>query len=1089
MAVTIALTHRTRYAYDREIALSPQVVRLRPAPHCRTPIRSYSFQAEPREHFIHWQQDPFGNFLARLVFPKKTRSLSISVDLIAELITQNPFDFFLDKEAQEYPFIYAPGLGKELLPYLEPPLRGPLLSAYLKEVDVRPRRTIDMLVDLNRKVSADIRYIIRMESGVQTPEETLRLASGSCRDSAWLLVQIARHLGFAARFVSGYVLQLKPDLKPVEGPAGPERDFADLHAWVEVFLPGAGWVGFDPTSGLLAGEGHLPLACSPSPGGAAPISGATDKCEVEFSFDMQLTRWSETPRPTRPYSDEVWAHIAATGEQVDANLQSNGIALTCGGEPTFISASDPDAPEWNCDAFGPTKKTLAEDLILRLRDKLSFGALLHHGQGKWYPGESLPRWNIACYWRTDGHPVWHNPRLLARECQGGVAHADEAQALARALLRVLGLGAECLHPAYEDAYHQLWQEGRLPDDVDLHARDLSDSEERRRLLRLLERGLGQVAGYAIPLCFDESARNFRSQRWTFRRGRLLLVPGDSPLGYRLPLDSLGLGLGLGLSVPCAYAPKPPLPEPRQLPPNAPAPSHGAASALLAPGALRSALCVEPRSGHLCVFLPPLPSLESFLGLVAVVEQAASSLDLPVIVEGYAPPADERLRCLKVSPDPGVIEVNIPPSSSFSEQAFLTAILYEEARQSKLSAEKFLLDGRHVGTGGGNHITLGGALPSRSPFFTRPDLLASLLNFVQHHPSLSYLFSGLFIGPTSQAPRADEARMDNLPELEVALSQIADASHPAPWKVDRLLRHFLVDVTGNTHRAEISIDKLYAPESLQGRLGLVEMRAFEMQPHPRLSLAQVLMLRALVAGFAQSPYRHPLVPWGTDLHDRFMLPHYIWRDFQEVLGYLRACGFHFAEEWYAPFAEFRFPHYGTVEHAGIEVELRMALEPWIVLGEEMTAQGTARFVDSSMERLQVRVRGLTPTRYFLACNGRRVPLQPTGTNGEYVAGVRFKAWRCPSALHPAMEVHAPLIFDLFDLWNHRSVGGCTYHVADPGGQNHEHRPLNALEAEARRVSRFWSHGHTQGFAEPPEEHPHPAFPCTLDLRRPPHTLSR
>ncbi len=320
-----------------------------------------------------------------------------------------------------------------------------------------------------------------------------------------------------------------------------------------------------------------------------------------------------------------------------------------------------------------------------------------------------------------------------------------------------------------------------------------------------------------------------------------------------------------------------------------------------------------------------------------------------------------------------------------------------------------------------------------------------------------------------------------------------------------MRNFHSDLTGNTHRAEFFIEKLHSPDSASGRQGLVEFRGFEMPPHARMSLAQMLLLRAMMAHFWKQPYRHPLVRWGTSLHDRFLLPHYAWADFRSALDDLNEGGYAIDPAWYEPFLEFRYPHYGLVHYEGVTIELRMALEPWLVLGEEAGAQRQARVVDSAVERLQVKCGGLDPERYLVTCNGRRLPLQATGPAGEFVAGVRYKAWKAAFGLHPAIEMHAPLVFDLFDRRLGRSVGGCVYHVAHPGGRSYDAFPINAYEAESRRISRFWSWGHTAGEARPPEwvrriathygsapgtfarepqaEAVNPDFPRTLDLRRP------
>jgi uncharacterized protein (DUF2126 family)/transglutaminase-like putative cysteine protease len=1103
MAIQVALTHTTTYRYDRPVALSPHVVRLRPAPHCRTPIHAYSLTIQPAAHFINWQQDPFGNYLARLVFPERTTELCIEVGMVAEMTVINPFDFFLDDDAECYPFRYSEQLALELAPYLERKENGARLQQWLSGIDRRRQQTVPFLMALNQRLQRAVAYTIRMEPGVQTCEETLQKAVGSCRDSGWLLVQILRHLGLAARFVSGYLVQLTADVKALDGPSGTVVDFTDLHAWAEVYLPGAGWIGFDPTSGLAAGEGHIPLACTPDPSSAAPITGSAGMARVEFSFDNVVQRVCEDPRVTKPYSDEQWQAIDALGRAVDADLEVHDVRLTMGGEPTFVSIDDMDGAEWNTAALGPTKRALAGRLLKRLHARFAPGGLLYAGQGKWYPGEPLPRWALACYWRHDGQPVWRDQQLLADETRDyGYTVAQAARFSERLALR-LGVPPELALPGYEDAFYYLWKEGTLPANIDPLQCDLSDSFERRRLTELLIRGLGTVTGYALPLqwrAHRADGERWQSCRWTFRRGRMYLVPGSSPMGYRLPLDSLPW-------VPPEH--RDPLTERSLFEPRlALGDVHGQVAQRYselrtAPAAqaerpqeqvldaadtepdlthiLHTALCVEPRDGRLYVFLPPLTHLEHYLDLIVCIEATAAELQMPVIVEGYEPPRDWRLRRLHITPDPGVIEVNIHPAHNWDELCAHTEILYDEARQARLGTEKFMLDGRHTGTGGGNHVTIGAASPADSPILRRPELLQSLVTYWQNHPSLSYLFSGLFIGPTSQAPRVDEARDESLYELAIAFQQLPPGEIVQPWLVDRLLRHLLIDVTGNTHRAEFCIDKLYSPDTAHGRLGLVEFRAFEMPPHARMSLLQQLLLRALIARFWRQPYGGHLVRWNTELHDRFMLPHYVWEDLRDVVCDLERAGYPFQLEWFAPFHEFRFPHYGAIQVRDLELELRMAVEPWHVLGEEVTSQGTARYVDSSVERLQVRISGMTDDRHVIACNGRRVPLHPTGTRAEFVAGVRYRAWQPPSGLHPTIPVHAPLVFDVIDTWNGRSMGGCAYHVSHPGGRNYETFPVNANEAESRRIARFSPHRHTSGCMSAPPTERNPQFPYTLDLR--------
>ena len=1117
MSIHVAIRHTTRYTFDRRVTLSPHIVRLRPAPHSRTPIVSYSLKVRPDKHFINWQQDPFGNYMARLVFPEATRELLVDVEVIADLTVINPFDFFMEDRCENWPFDYDAAQKKELTPYLETEPPGPLFQAWLASVPRDTMRTIDFLVMLNQRLQQEIAYTVRLEPGVQTPEETLDKALGSCRDTGWLLVQALRHLGLAARFVSGYLVQLAPDEKSLDGPSGPETDFTDLHAWAEVYVPGAGWIGLDPTSGLFASEGHIPLAATPQPSSAAPIEGFTDKCEVSFEFSNTVTRFREDPRVTLPYSDAQWSAIEALGHQVDEVLLHQDVRLTHGGEPTFVSIDDMDAPEWNTAAHGSHKRERAEVLVRRLKQRLAPGALLHTGQGKWYPGEPLPRWALGLYWRRDGQPIWHNPALLAEaDWDYGHTHLD-AQRFAETLALHLGLASRYVQPAYEDALAALLQEAELPPNLGPGYGELDDASLRGDLASKLSRGLNTPTGYVLPLAWSITTHDWMSAPWDIRRDRLYLLPGDSPMGLRLPLKSLPW-VAEDDREPWVdvdpFAVQPPLADfhgeiatrySALTPPAPPArtqPQH--APYTVAVEVPRTALSVETRGGCLFVFMPPLATLEQYLALIAAIEATATVLKLPVAIEGYTPPTDSRIEKLLVTPDPGVIEVNIHPAHSWSQLVDTTTLIYEEARLSRLAAEKFMLDGRHAGTGGGNHVTLGGATPADSPFLRRPDLLASLVTYWQHHPALSYLFSGLFIGPTSQAPRVDEGRIERLYELEIAFQQMPAGNVPQPWLVDRLLRNLLTDLTGNTHRSEFCIDKLYSPDSSSGRLGLLEFRAFEMPPHARMSLAQMLLLRALVARFWRTPYKKPLVRWGTQLQDQWMLPHFLWADLKDVIADLNAAGFPFQLEWYTPFLEFRFPRYGTLQLENIQLELRTAIEPWHVLGEESTSLGTARYVDSSVERLQVKVNGLTDSRYVLACNGRRVPLVPTGQHGEYVAGVRYRAWQPPSALHPTIGIHSPLVFDLIDTWNGRAIGGCTYRVVHPGGRSYERFPVNAMEAESRRHIRFQDGGHTAGSFTPPpwiaplarffpggtppgpmapptEEIPG-EFPHTLDLRR-------
>ncbi len=1072
--VRVAIQHKSRYVYPRPALLGPQTIRLRPAEHARARIESYSLVVAP-EHRLHWQRDPHGNHIARVTFKagQAVTELDITVELAVDVQPINPFDFFIDERVRSLPFAYPDSLDGELAPYLvagDPAYRlGRAGMELLKELPSKGD-TIGVIIEMLAKVRERIAYVIRNEPGVWTPEETLANKRGSCRDSAVLLVALMRARGIAARFVSGYLVQLADEGMIPDEPKGVGTDVVDLHAWAEAYLPGAGWIGFDGTSGLLCGEGHIPLASTASPSHASPLDGTSDVGASAVEFSTSIHRLGHEVRPTTPYTDEVWSQLVDAGDRVDHALTASGLDVWIGGEPTFIAREGQTKEEWQGGAIGADKWKRGRKLADQLRDRLAPGGLILFRQGKVYPGESLPRWALDVIARRDGKPLWPERPLV----EAGTI--ENAKTVATKLAAELGIAA-ALHAAYEDPWEVLRSEAQLPPSIDPRTAGLDDPEERRRLAKILDRGVGREVGYVLPL--GRQAETWRTDHWTFRREQLFLIPGDSAIGLRLPLASLPA------AAPILWADAPDLPDPRRDAPDDGQPAEKRETAVTPPRrddvvtGLRTALAIEPREGQLWMFLPPVPRFADFCELVHAIDRVREATGFAIHLEGYPPPPSPALKRFAVTPDPGVLEVNLPPAASSREAAALHHEVFEAALASGLTAERYMVDGRAAGSGGGNHITIGGPHAEQSPWLVRPTLLASLINFVQHHPSLSYMFSGMFVGPTSQAPRVDEARHDALYELELALPRVHQ--NPPAWQVDALLRHLLIDVAGSTHRAELSIDKLFDPGSSFGRQGLVELRAFEMPPHPRMITAQAILIRALVASFAE-PYSHELVRWGSALHDRFLLPYWMWRDFEDVLAHLATTGHALPADAYKPFVELRCPLVGMLDGDVGRVEIRNAIEPWHVLGEETSATGTSRYVDSSMERIEIRAIGLDAERYAVTVNNTLVPLREVAGRDVRVGGVKFRAWCPPHALHPHMGIHHPLRIDLVDTWARRGIAGGAYHVWHPEGRAFDAAPLTRVEAVARRAQRFTHTGPAAWPITARAVAPHPEQPYTLDLRR-------
>jgi hypothetical protein len=631
---------------------------------------------------------------------------------------------------------------------------------------------VDFLVDINRQIQGKVGYVIRLEPGVQTPEETLELARGSCRDSAWLLVQVLRHLGLAARFVSGYLIQLVPDVKSLDGPSGTDHDFTDLHAWCEVYLPGAGWIGLDPTSGLFAGEGHIPLACSPQPSSASPITGFTEKCECEFEHRMRIERVWEAPRVTKPYSDEQWQAIEALGHQIDADLIDDDVRLTMGGEPTFVSIDDHDGAEWNTEALGPTKRVRAAEIFHRLREKYAPNGLQHFGQGKWYPGEQLPRWSLNCLWRCDGEPVWNDPALYADETRDLRCRRGPRRALPEAPRRSPGDRPQVRLPAYEDVYYYLWREHRLPANVDPFDARLEDPLERRRLAQVFRQGLDQAIGHVLPVYARRVAGRADRGSCVMAAATSSRVTHRSAIGCRSTRSPGSPATTIPTSMPPT---RPRASHPCARTPRS-APSMPSATARVwLPKRPRSAAKALPGRRSTVTRLPARTPATASIARHSTWSRrrwsrARRSRHRPATafstsscrrprrsrtISNSSPPSkppprnarftgDSRRLRAAARPATDQLPRHSRPGRHRSQHPAVgdlgrTRRPHDASLRSRAPVapvtEKFMLDGRHTGTGGGNHFVFGGATTLDSPFLRRPDLLRSLISYWHNHPSL------------------------------------------------------------------------------------------------------------------------------------------------------------------------------------------------------------------------------------------------------------------------------------------------------------------------------------------------------------------
>lgn len=1043
MSTRVAIEHTIEQRFDRAVRMSTQWLRLRPAPQTRARICAYSFAVRTQPSFVNWMRDPFENHMARLDLPEPVTRLALQIELICELEPVNPFDLLVEPYAAQYPFAYPPQLQKELAPYLHMAEPGPGLAAWLSELQLSEGPTIARLEALNQRVrrarnttadaeaSHNDRHMARVGHADHADhadhtdhtdmEKVVTDGARSHWALAWLLTLSLRHAGLAARFVSGYRVSL---LEVDEADEADAADRVNLHAWSEVYLPGAGWIGLDPDAGLFCTETYIPLASAAEPLRAQPIVGYVEACEETQLETLRVRRL--VPRARGALLDPTqWQDVRALGAYVDADLAAQGLKPSLALSFSLVT-QQAAVPEWQNLALGSSKRSMAETLLRGLQPRMAAGGVPHQGQGEWYAGETLPRWRLACYFRSDGQPLWRDPALLAESSQPGSATSSAARAFTEALAAILRIDARAVVPAYEDALHALWNARVAPAPA---AGELEDPERRRALADRLSQAHDAPVGYVLPLRRDHVAGGWSSGGWTFRRDRLYVIAGESCLGYRLPLDSLSLETQDAIE---AQLERDPFADPSPLhglQPAAPAPAP-VTDAL--PGRVPStALCVEARAGHLHVFLPPLYDVAHYIELIAAVEAAARQCGQRVVLEGYEPPDDPRLRRILLEPEAGALRLTLPETHAWLDHVRDLQLAYAEAERIGLHTERvgYFDDDLRL-SAGPSCVTVGGARPIDSPFLTRPEVLRALVAHWQRHPSLSYFFSGHVIGSSGSASRPDDGRDEALYELSIGLEHLPAADSGALWQVHRALRHLLSDPSGDAKRAEFRIDQLYPPERASRRMGRLGIQSFATAPDAQLASLQSLLVLGLLGRFARHPDALQLCRWGEALRDRFMLPAVLFSDLREVLEDLGAHGYPFQLAWFEPLLALRFPLLGSVQIGAITLALHPAHEAWTLLAEELTANGMARFIDSANERLQVSLSGLPPARYRLVCNGRPVPLQPLATDGEYVAGVRFKASNPPSTLHPTLPPVDALVFDLIDTWTGRVVGGCTYYPARP-----------------------------------------------------------
>ena len=1041
--------------------------------------------------------------------PRRSPTLDITVGLVADLMVINPFDFFVEEYAERCRSPTSTSLAADLAPYLRPVDERPgprRLRQSLPRAAGRPRRTARRTVDVPRRAqrrrARRVAYSVRMEPGRADPRRDAhprRSAPAATRPGCWSRCCASTASPPASSPATSC------SSPPTRSPRRPQRPGPRLHrpARLGRGLPARCRLGrHGPDLAPLRRRGPHPALRDARTRAAPPRSRAPPSpCEVTFSFHNEVTRVHEDPRVTKPYTDDQWARIDALGEAVDQRLADGDVRLTMGGEPTFVSLDDTDhrAVEHRRRRPGEARPWPPRSPSGCARPTPRAGSSTA-ARASGTPASPCPAGSIALQWRTDGVPLWRarrsSPTRGARAATRRRPPATPRPSPPRSR-SVLGLPAEQRPPGVRGPARRR----SPPRCASRRARPPTRTPRRSTTHGLGRRWTRPQVATAHRL--GAAARHQHGRPGRLGQPAVALPPrparagaGHRPAGLRLPLDSVAWKEpGPGRAV-----------VPRGRAPRWSRRARRHAWSTRGRGHHRAGVR-GPRRPTSTSSSRPTEQLDDYAALLSSSSAAARTVGRPVVLEGYGPPPDPRLTQLIVTPDPGVIEVNVQPTRSWAELRELTTTLYDEARQARP-------DDREVRPRRPPHRHRRRQPPhprrpprrSTRPLLRRPDLLVSLLTYWQRHPSPVLPVLRPLHRPTSQAPRFDEGRPEALYEMEIAFAEIdrlaaqASGPHgtgegPRPWLVDRALRHLLTDLTGNTHRAEFCIDKLYSPDSSRGRLGLLELRGFEMPPHPQMALVQALLVRASSRCSGTQPFAAPLVRWGTELHEDFLLP--AGRDSDIAAGGRRP-----ARPRHRLRGGVARPVHGVPlpahRHArrigrGHELELRQAIEPWHVLGEEATAGGTARYVDSSVERVQVPVAGLDPHRHLVTCNGVPVPLTPTGAAGRALRRRALPRLAAAVGAAPHHRGARPAA-----LRRRRPRRGARWAVrpttsSTPAAGPTTHPPVNAAEAEARRASRFEARGHTAGRAR--RRRPargrgrrrrltRRATPHTLDLRRVP-----